>query len=574
MAGGSLLDTAAAAGVPRGGAGGAVLGAGAAPAYGSGASTGCDASAGKAADAGAGAGTTGVAADGSAGGGGSASAGAGAADPAGTGAIGGGGAGGGSAGSCAAASLSANTPPLTARTKRTRAFNVVKFTSLEIRFARHLSRRSGYRSMCDVVRTRELSVGAPSATQGCYATLGRLMFGSHTARVRPTAAVSLVGLLLWVACSSEDNDFFKDPPPASAQSGAGQAGSATAAGGNAQGGSANARGGTSDTAGEASGAAPESGGTRAVGGDTSAGSGGSDATAGAGGTGGTTNENGGTGGSTNENGGTTGTDNGGAGEAGTAGSSGESGTPNGGTGALAGMGGSSAGSGGTAGSVGGSAGNGGTTAGTGENAGTSGAGAGTAGASAGMGGSNAGSSGAGAGGTTAGSAGTSAGAGGITSTLMCGDDNDCSGDEYCKKASCDAATGVCQKKAQSCTGADAEFAPVCGCDHMTYYTPCVAEREGVNVASQGECTSGGIACTRSGGASTCLPTRSFAACYRTRTSCSGSPPTDGVCWVLPDQCPTEDKVNTYCNLGNPTCVGLCEGIQAGNPVWRDSGMCQ
>ena len=49
----------------------------------------------------------------------------------------------------------------------------------------------------------------------------------------------------------------------------------------------------------------------------------------------------------------------------------------------------------------------------------------------------------------------------------------------------------------------------------------------------------------------------------------------GVCWVLPDPCPTEDKVNYYCNTtgGSGQCMGLCEILTAEDAVWRDSSKC-
>jgi len=392
-----------------------------------------------------------------------------------------------------------------------------------------------------------------------------LMFGSNSVRARPTAAASLAGLCLWVACSSGENNFFKEPPPGSSgHSGAGTAGSANAQGGASNGGSANQSGGMSALGGSTTGGTSEVGGSNAMAGETGAGSGGTDTTGGtsnaggtqgnAGGTGGT----GGKGGDTGVTGGRGGTDEGGAGtgagEGGVSASAGEGGV------AVGGMGGTSAGSGGTmAGSAGTTAGSGGTTAGNGGVAGSSGASAGTAG----MGGAG-----------TSGAGGTSAGAGGASSPTPCSSDGACTSGQYCKKSTCDSsATGVCAVKPQSCSGTDAEFVPVCGCDHMTYYTACVAAREGVNVAQSGECSGTTVACTRSGGGSSCSPSRSHAACYRARSSCSGTAPDAGVCWVLPDTCPTEDASNTYCNLGSPVCVGLCQGLVDNDPLWRNSGSC-
>jgi hypothetical protein len=379
------------------------------------------------------------------------------------------------------------------------------------------------------------------------------MRGSNFARLRPTAVVSFFGLALWAGCSSQQNDFFGEPPAGgAAHSGAsGSAGQASGgadatggAGGTGQGGSASGNGGSNSSGG--AGASSNQGGSTAPGGEPGAGAGGSDTTGGthgASGNGGTQNGTGGSGGTD------AGAAGGGAGEAGASGgasgTTGEGGLPN--TGG-AGMGGSSSGIGGSA--------------------GTAGTSAGTAGASAGSGGS------AGTAGTGAGTSGT-AGAGGSSSPPTCADDGGCASNEFCKKSACDAATGQCTMKPASCTGDDATFAPVCGCDHMTYYTPCVADREGVNVASQGECTSDGAPCTRTEGGASCSPARALARCYRPRTSCTGTSASEGVCWVLPDTCPTEDQVNRYCNMGGtPSCVGLCEGLYNEYPVWRDSNLCE
>jgi hypothetical protein len=176
-----------------------------------------------------------------------------------------------------------------------------------------------------------------------------------------------------------------------------------------------------------------------------------------------------------------------------------------------------------------------------------------------------------------GSAGSIAGSGGTGGQppVTCGGDGDCAQDEYCKKNSCDAATGTCTARPLSCTGEDAVLSPVCGCDQMTYYTRCVAAREGVNVAASGQCGTGSP-CTRTGGSGdSCSPQRNRAACYRERLNCSGTAPNDGVCWVLPDECPTEDAANLYCNVGGtPQCQGLCEALESKLPLVMNSSQCQ
>lgn len=69
---------------------------------------------------------------------------------------------------------------------------------------------------------------------------------------------------------------------------------------------------------------------------------------------------------------------------------------------------------------------------------------------------------------------------------VCSDDDECDApDDFCKKPSCTAATGVCTKnEGMMCAS---EFKPVCACDGKTYATSCHAWQAGVNVDSEGEC---------------------------------------------------------------------------------------
>jgi hypothetical protein len=110
---------------------------------------------------------------------------------------------------------------------------------------------------------------------------------------------------------------------------------------------------------------------------------------------------------------------------------------------------------------------------------------------------------------------------------------------------------------------------------MTYYSPCVADREGTNVASQGECTTMTVACTRADGGASCKPAHALARCYRPRNSCVGTAPAMGECWVMPDQCPDEPHVNRYCGgtTGVQSCVGFCEGLSNEYAIWPDSSLC-
>jgi hypothetical protein len=334
----------------------------------------------------------------------------------------------------------------------------------------------------------------------------------------------LCGISLFAACSSDTTNYFDTPNPAAGKSAAGTGGSAAAAGGSNSdsGGAGGSKAGTGSEAGGSGGDKPSKGGT---------GNGGSSNP-----TGGTPNV-GGLGGNTPNQGGT---GNGGSTEGGMSGESGAGETGAGGT--TGGTGGTQS-PGGEGGMQGGMAGDPG--------------GGGTGGAHVG------------------GTGGTGAGTGGQPDA--CDADDDCATSEYCKKSSCDAAKGTCTEKPASCTGTSAALNPVCGCDHMTYYTACVAAQEGVNVASSGACGSGAATCNRIDGGSSCSPERARAACYRTRStnSCNtGSPPNEGVCWVLPETCPTEETLELDCNNGGtPICRGLCDALEKNRPLIRNSNQC-
>ena len=97
----------------------------------------------------------------------------------------------------------------------------------------------------------------------------------------------------------------------------------------------------------------------------------------------------------------------------------------------------------------------------------------------------------------------------------------------------------------------------------------------MNVLTSGECTSNQPTCTRQEGGDSCSPARKNAICYRPRTSCSGTSASTGVCWVMPDACPDEEKLNVYCggSTGTRSCLGLCEILSQDLAIWRDGGQC-
>jgi hypothetical protein len=286
---------------------------------------------------------------------------------------------------------------------------------------------------------------------------------------------------------------------------------------------------------------PSRGGQTSTGGSGTAGDGISGATSGNGGT-----PSGGTSGSSTGGVATGGMPQSG-GTVGEGGAAAESGTDSGGTG--------TGGTGGT-----------GLTSGAG-GAGTSGSGGASAAGGVGMGGAGAGG---------AGTAGAGNGGTGGRPPGTCSDEDDCDDADYCKKSSCDAAMGSCVPVGPICVGDDAVFEPVCGCDGITYYNTCTIEHDGINVASMGECTGNNRpTCTRDNGGYDCPP-REHARCYRPVEMCGDPSPVEGVCWVLPTECPENEPVSErYCGgtAGSARCIALCEVIDAENSFRRNSPTC-
>jgi hypothetical protein len=153
----------------------------------------------------------------------------------------------------------------------------------------------------------------------------------------------------------------------------------------------------------------------------------------------------------------------------------------------------------------------------------------------------------------------------------CGDTNghacgglqglECDDGEFCNftNGSCGAAdqTGICEVIPVVCPEI---FAPVCGCDDQTYDNECVANAEGVSVASQGACDE--IVVRECGGLQG-LECDEGEFCNFTDGGC-GAADQLGVCEVIPDAC--DDVFDPVCGCDDETYSNKCEAAAAGVSV--------
>jgi hypothetical protein len=159
------------------------------------------------------------------------------------------------------------------------------------------------------------------------------------------------------------------------------------------------------------------------------------------------------------------------------------------------------------------------------------------------------------------------GSGGIIA-LPCKSNGDCDAGEYCRKNSCsDFASGSCVLRPEECPSAAQDVR--CGCDGFTYFEPCLAAMNGVNLDGPGVC--GETMHHHCETAEDCAPARKGASCVDIEDGCGVG--RERECWVLPEVCPAGEPLEYgECGSGNDECVSLCEAGQSGKP-YAPSGGC-
>ena len=135
---------------------------------------------------------------------------------------------------------------------------------------------------------------------------------------------------------------------------------------------------------------------------------------------------------------------------------------------------------------------------------------------------------------------------------------------FCDKPGCGAGPGTCALQPKSQLGLSQAAAPVCGCDHVTYWNAEYAAFHGISIAAQGACAAAGsIACSNT---VLCPGTMKCNRLVADQAQCA--PSAVGTCWSMPISCPLGGAAARACSNG--ACQSVCDLIQSQNPWWDDA----
>jgi hypothetical protein len=137
----------------------------------------------------------------------------------------------------------------------------------------------------------------------------------------------------------------------------------------------------------------------------------------------------------------------------------------------------------------------------------------------------------------------------------------CPSGQYCELTGCGATVGRCQPIVASTT-----YAPVCGCDSVTYWNRAHAQKSGVVVKGEGRCKDSDARGCVMGGSCGFADGR----CVREipdAATCA-TPPTMGICWRLPGDAScgaAPGPLVTSCAMP-AMCITYCSAVRM-NPVF-------
>jgi hypothetical protein len=150
----------------------------------------------------------------------------------------------------------------------------------------------------------------------------------------------------------------------------------------------------------------------------------------------------------------------------------------------------------------------------------------------------------------------------------CSVDTDCPSGWTCSKVDCTTPFGLCEPRPILC---DFTPAPVCGCDHVTYWNDCIRRQNGVAASTFGQCAAGALACTT---AADCGVAGAFCS-HVSPTPIPCGPVAPGTCWVTPIDCSNAPPTPLWMPCQGPSpsppfgtpptaCVDTCTAIRTGN----------